>query len=266
MKRWPFIGLLIFMLGANQLLRSPFHIWNGLSTFDLSFNGYHHVLYERPEFNLGILERRGTLKDAEVVVIFPDFRSSVGFWHPVLTQMPTQQSVRLIEWFGESDSMWLEQSIVFSDLDLILATVLSDDPERVHIIGQGLGGWLALRYQEQFPEQAIRVTAIQPEGLKEASLYPQSLSELDNVRDSWIGAKWLPKFARLDWLEWLDNPVKLAIYREMHLESVLEHPSISEDTRLIKIGPEGSDGWSECGQEVAWTCSEQVVDLMQVIH
>lgn len=263
MKRWPFIGLLIFMLGANQLLRSPFHIWNGISTMSLSFEGYTHVLYERPEFTLGILERKSTNKDAEILVIFPDFRSSVGFWHPVLTQIPTDKSIRLIEWFGESDSMWLEQSIVFSDLDLMLSTVLSDNPQKVHIIGQGLGAWLALRYQQQFPERTIRVTAIQPEGLKEASIYPQSLSELDGVRDTWIGAEWLPKFARLDWLEWLDNPVKLAIHREMHMESVLEHPSISEGTRVIKLGNDGSDGWVQCTHEVAWTCSEQVLRLMQ---
>jgi pimeloyl-ACP methyl ester carboxylesterase len=251
------------MLGANQLLRSPFHIWNDVRTMSLSFDGYSHVLYERPEFNLGVLERKSTAEDTEVVVIFPDFRSSVGFWHPVLSQMPVDQNIRLIEWFGESDSVWLEQSVVFTDLDLMLSTVLSDDPDNVHIVAQGLGAWLALRYQQQFPEKSIRVTAIQPEGLQEATLYPQSLLELDGVQESWIGEQWLPKFARLDWLEWLDNPVKLAIHREMHLESVLEHPSMTENTRVIFLGDESTDGWSECSQEVAWTCSDKVLELFE---
>ena len=259
-KRWPLIGFLIFMLVVNQLLRSPFHIWNDLSTMRLALHGYRHVLYDRPEFSLGVLEKNADGNGDSVVVSFPDFRSAAGFWFPVLNQLPDDKVIRFVEWFGESDSEWIEQSIVFTDLDLMLSTVLSDNPSEVHIVGQGLGAWLALRYQAKFPDKNIRVTAIHPEGLTEAKLYPQTLAELSAVKTAWVGEQWVPTFALIDWLEWLDNPVKLAIHREMHLESVLEHSIANMKTEIIQL----DDGeWKDCSHEVAWTCSEAVLTLFQ---
>ena len=263
MKRWPIIGLFILVLSTNQLLRSPFHIWNGIGSMKLAFSGFSQVVYERAEFNLSILEKKST-ESERVVVVFPDIKSSLGFWRSTLESMSTDDTIRMIQWFGEGDSEWFEQSIVFTDLDLMLPTILMDNPEKVHIVAQGLGAWLAMRYQQQNPNKDVRVTAINPEGLSEAKPYPQSLYELDAVRETWIGKRWLPKFVRLDWLEWLDNPVKLAIYREMHVESVLEHSEAAENTMVIQTGPDGMQDWKNCPMELTLDCSGKLLKVAQL--
>ena len=177
----------------------------------------------------------------------------------------TTPTIRYVDWFGEGSSEWKQSSIVFTDLDLMLESVLSDHEGNVVFVGQGLGAWLSIRFAHNHPEQSIKVIAISPDGFSEADIYPQTLEELRDEQAEYIGDQWVPTFVLEDWLQWLDNPVKLSIHKEMHLESMLERESSKGNIQFISTEENShypTTVWSDCTKEIGWSCTQKLSSMV----
>ncbi len=270
---WP---LLLLLLGVNQLLRSPFFLWEWSAKTELLFSIYDSIAYETNSSQVEVLERPASDNDNEtVLVILPDMRSSIGFWTPLLKRLGTESeysgTIRMVEWYGRGQSEWKEGAIVFSDLDSLLNMTLSDVEGDVVLVGQGIGAQLAIRYAQSHPKIDTRVVAIDSAGFGSPSLYPQTVAELKEDVSGTVREQWLPKFVYNDWLEWLDNPFLLAIEKETHLvpnftNQDLDALSETSDITWVGFSPKKDNGvppqLSACTGETAWTCTEELFSII----
>lgn len=261
---------LIFpLLICNQLVRSPFHLWNWGSEQLLAAEDFKSVVYESNKATLEILERKTTDDSTQsLLVVIPDMRSPVGFWKPFLEEVAFDGTIRFVKWFGNGDSHWAESTIVFADLDNILKMTLSDLDEdvSVHLVGQGIGAQLAIRWVESNPSFKAKVYAIHSEGFNIPRLMPQSISELKEMTQADLKGEWLPKFVFHDWLTWFNNPFVHAIEKETHLVPKFKNAQIeSLADKIVWVGfaPEGNDvGLESCSFEMQWTCKTDLLDLL----
>jgi len=267
--KWP---LLLGLLAINQLLRSPFHLWNWSSTIGLQSTEYKSVVYEANNSTVEVFERTGASEDSSVLLIFPDMHSPIGAWRPFLEQIEFDGTVRFVRWFGRGDSVWKGSTIVFSDLDSILNIVLSDvdDDASIQLVGQGVGAQLAIRYLIDNPTRNIHLFSIYSEGFSSPRLVPQMIAELETFGKDIVQEQWLPKFVYRDWLTWLNNPFSLAIEKETHLVPSFKNSDF--DTRLSgQITWVGSNPLSDaesaplqdCSFEAQWTCTADLLSILR---
>ncbi len=270
---WP---LLLLLLGVNQLLRSPFFLWEWGSKIELLSTVYDSAAYKTNSSQVEVLERPASDNENEtVLVILPDMRSSIGFWAPLLKQLATESeytgTIRMVEWYGRGQSEWKEGAIVFSDLDSLLNMTLSDVEGNVVLVGQGIGAQLAIRYAQQHSKIDTRVVAINAAGFGSPTLYPQTVAELKEDVSGTVGDQWLPQFVYNDWLEWLDNPFLLAIEKETHLvpnftSQELESLSETSDITWVGFSPneesDESTPVSSCTGQYPWTCTAELFSII----
>lgn len=267
--------LLVLLLIANQLVRSPVHLWNWTSEMSLWSMGYQSVVYESNNATVEVYERPGSLTNQEILVVFGDMHSPIGLWEPLLKEMNFDGTVRFVRWFGRGDSEWLGTSIVFSDLDSILNMVLSDVDESTPItfLGQGSGAQLMIRYSEQNPSRAIKMIAIHSEGFDAPRLVPQMVSEVKDFTADDVGDQWLPNFVYHDWLTWLHNPFSEAIQKETHLVPRFKHAEMTRQMQQkitwVGFAPSVVEGASapvpkltSCSFEAQWSCSSELSSLL----
>ena len=275
LAKWP---LLLVLLCINQLVRSPFHIWNWTSELSLWSSNYRSVLYESSTAKVEVLERIGPAAKSAVLVVVPDMHSPIGAWKPFLESIQFDGTTRFVRWFGRGESEWHGSTIVFSDLDSILSIALSDVDESTPIafVGQGSGAQLAIRYALQNPDRSVQLIVAHSEGFAPPRVVPQMVSELkENTTDD-VGNRWLPTFVYHDWLTWLHNPFSDAIEKETHLVPKFKHadltsqlqeqsvwvglaPSVSEDSSTIEVM------LPSCSFETQWTCTAQFTTLVQKV-
>lgn len=270
---WP---LLLLLLGVNQLLRSPFFLWEWGSKIELLCTFYDSAAYKTNTSQVEILERSASDNGNDtVLVILPDMRSSIGFWAPLLKRLATESEysgrIRVVEWYGRGQSEWKEGAIVFSDLDSLLNMTLSDVEGDVVLVGQGIGAQLAIRYAQNHPKVDTRIVAVNSAGFGSPALYPQTIAELKEDVSGTVRDQWFPKFVYNDWLEWLDNPLLLAIEKETHLvpnftNQDLDALSETSDITWVGFSPKKDNGvlpqFSECTGETAWTCTEELFAII----
>ena len=275
LAKWPLLLVLLFI---NQLVRSPFHIWNWTSQLSLWSSNYQSVLYESSTAQVEVLER-GTLSDDDsILVVLPDMHSPIGAWEPFLDAIEFDGTTRYIRWFGRGESEWHGSTIVFSDLDSMLNIALSDVDESTPIafIGQGSGAQLAIRYALANPDRPIQLIAIHSEGFAVPRMVPQMISELKEARANDVGDRWLPTFVYHDWLKWLHNPFSDAIEKETHLVPRFKHvdltPHLQEQTVWVGFAPSVSEGEKaletkipSCSFETQWTCAAEFTALVRQV-
>lgn len=269
LPKWP---LLLGLLTINQLLRSPFHLWNWSSTIALQLTEYKSVVYEANNSTIEVFERTGASDDPSVLLIFPDMHSPIGAWRPFLEQIEFDGTIRFVRWFGRGESVWKGNTIVFSDLDSILNIVLSDvdDDTSIKLIGQGVGAQLSIRYLSDNPERNVHLISIHSEGFSSPRLVPQMISELETFGKDTVQDQWLPRFVYRDWLRWLNNPFSQAIEKETHLVPSFK---ISDfDSRLSKqitwvgsnpLSEDQSAALQDCSFETQWTCTAELLALVR---
>ena len=278
-------SLLLVLLGVNQMVRSPYSLWNWTAKMSLLATQYNAVTYESTSSHIEVLEkpyqqslesiqtasamnqRNGGVRGVEstaystsdVLVVLPDVRSSIGFWKPWLENIQFDGTIRYIEWYGKSSSEWKESTIVFSDLDSLLNIVLADVEGRITIVGQGLGSQLGIRYIQAHPDLSVDMIAIHSAGFSVPDVYPQTIDELQESVSADLQGQWLPKFIYRNWLTALNNPFLLAIEQETHL---VPHLKLIDLPKVTWVGyaPEGIDPTTvllpNCSREAQWTCLE----------
>ena len=298
------ILILIILVLINQGLRSPIHLSNWYMKQTLWLDGYHRVLFQRAEFDVEILERLPitasvesianfdnsvqnptlppTLSEAidpkeskSPVVFIPDLSSSIASWSQILSVLPNDRHIIWMEWFGEGDSHWKQSSIVFSDLELVYSTILSDVEEPVVLVGHGLGGWVALKFAEHYPEKVKSVVVINSSGFHPLKPLPQTHEDMQKWAGWLAGKEWLPQFVLSDWLEWYDDGYKRAIQNEaMERQGMPLMPPKDIPLTMVWSGmeklpqlPEAfahstQKNWDTCFHEVGWGCSVQVISLI----
>lgn len=267
--KWP---LLLGLLTINQLLRSPFHLWNWSSTIALQSTEYKSVVYDANSATVEVFERRGASDNPSVLLVFPDMHSPLGTWRPFLEQIEFDGTIRFVRWFGRGDSVWKGSAIVFSDLDNILDIVLSDVDEdaTIKLVGQGVGAQLAIRYLSDNPARNVHLFSIHSEGFSSPRLVPQMTSELETFGKDTVQEQWLPKFVYRDWLTWLNNPFSLAIEKETHLVPSFKNSDFDDllSQQITWVGSNPlSDGQAaalqDCSFETQWTCTEELLALVR---
>ena len=271
--KWP---LLLLLLGVNQVVRTPFTLWNWTAKMKLWSSGFESVVYKTTSSRVEVFEKKSTATDISnkndngdtpVLIVLSDLQSSVGFWQPWLDELEFDGVVRFIEWYGHGESEWTDTAIVFSDLDSLLTMSLSDVEGEILIIGQGIGAQLGIRYMQSHPEIPIEMIAIHSAGFTTPALYPQTVPELKDSVNNVVANQWLPPFVYRDWLEGLGNPFSLAIEKETHL---VPHFKLDELPVVTWVGfaPKGSGGVTEiegCSEEVQWTCQNDFTNLVQKV-
>ena len=263
--KWP---LLLLLLGINQVIRTPFTLWNWTAKMDLLSSGFDSVVYETTSSRVEVFEKSvkaSDKNDVPVLVVLSDMKSSIGFWQPWLAQLDFDGVVRFVDWYGHGQSEWTDNSIIFSDLDSLLTMSLSDVEGEIFIVGQGIGAQLRIRYMQSHPELSIEMIAIHSAGFTTPALYPQTVPELKDSVTEVVANQWLPEFVYRDWLEWLDNPFSLAIEKETHL---VPHFKVDKLPVVTWVGtaPKGRVAEIEgCSEEVQWTCQKEFTTLVQKI-
>jgi pimeloyl-ACP methyl ester carboxylesterase len=277
--KWP---LLLLLLGVNQVIRTPFTLWNWSAQMKLRSSGFESVVYKTNSSRVEVFEKslvavgnddskehsiKTNSGDTPVLVVLSDMKSSVGFWQPWLDELQFDGVVRFIEWYGHGESEWTDNAIVFSDLDSLLTMSLSDVEGEIFIVGQGIGAQLGIRYMQSHPELPIEMIAMHSAGFTTPALYPQTVPELKESVSQLVLNQWLPEFVYRDWLEWLDNPFSLAIEKETHL---VPHFKLDELPAVTWVGFAPLDSGSvaeiqDCSGEVQWTCKDDFNNLVQKV-
>lgn len=269
--KFPKWSLLLGLLIVNQLVRSPFYLWNWCSGLSLQSREYTSVLYDANNATVEVFERKGAEDASSVFLVFPDMHSPIGTWRPFLEQLEFDGTIRYVRWFGRGESDWKGSTIVFSDLDSILNIVLSDvdDAAAITIVGQGVGAQLAIRYMRENPSREVSLFAIHSEGFSSPRLVPQLISETEVFVRETVSEQWLPKFVYRDWLHWLNNPFSIAIEKETHL--VPNFKISNFDTAFLTrttwigsdpVGDSKSATLQECSFEAQWTCTSDLLALL----
>ena len=242
------LPLLLVLLLINQLVRSPFHIWNWMSELSLWSSNYQSVLYESSSAKVEVLERVASSDTGRCIGRCSRYALSDRGVETFLESVQFDGTTRFIRWFGRGESEWLGNTIVFSDLDTMLNIALSDVDEATPIafVGQGSGAQLAIRYALQNPSRPIQLIATHSEGFAVPRTVPQMISELKESSAADVGDRWLPAFVYHDWLTWLHNPFSDAIEKETHLVPKFKHvdltPHLQEQTVWVGFAPSVSDG------------------------
>ena len=104
--KWP---LLLLLLGVNQVIRTPFTLWNWSAQMKLRSSGFESVVYKTNSSRVEVFEKslvavgnedskehsiKTNSGDTPVLVILSDMQSSVGFWRPWLDELPA------VTWVG----------------------------------------------------------------------------------------------------------------------------------------------------------------------
>lgn len=232
-----FVLLFVLML-VNQILRSPVGIVRGWERGMLWFDGFHNVLYQRTDYEVGIFERRSQLPKEHqkpLVILLPDVGSPISSWRDVVKDLPEDRSVQLVEYFGHGKSILKKNTFTFSMLDRMLYTIVDDSPEPVVLVGHGLGGWLALRFAIQHPDSVERVITINPSGFEQGVELPKNLPETKEHLEMMLGEEWNFGFVLRNWLEFFENPMQEEIKREMLLGRKLskERKKLTKDLFVL---------------------------------
>ena len=94
LAKWPLLLVLLFI---NQLVRSPFHIWNWTSEISLWSSNYESVLYESSTAHIEVLERAKVNPETEaLLMIVPDMHSPIGSWEPFLDTVQFDGTIRFL--------------------------------------------------------------------------------------------------------------------------------------------------------------------------
>lgn len=269
---------ILLLLAGNQLLRSPYHLWNMKAEVDLFLSGYTDAVYESNLSKIEVIERlpfkveNGVSMNDGLVLIIPDITSSIGLWAPALKSIESNKTIRFVRWFGRGQSDWKGNVILFSDVHSLLDVTLSDVTKPVTIVGQGMGAQIAIQYAEANPDKVAKIIAIAPDGFSARNRVPRVARDVEGYVRSRIGEVGFPNFIAEDWLEWLNEPYTLALEKESHLSNRFQ--GTTDFSKVAFVGTVADDVQTmndtvsvplltECLVEVAWNCPEQFVKLLQ---
>lgn len=230
-----FVLLFVLML-VNQVLRSPVSIFQEWERGMLWVDGFHSVLYQRSNYDVGVLEKKAKEvkgKQKPPLVLLPDLGDPISSWRDVISGVPEDRTIQMIEYFGQGDSVFKEDSFYFASFDQMLFSIVDDGSKPVILLGHGLGGWLAIRFATQYPELVDRVIVINPSGFEQGIELPKTIEETTEHLEVMLGKQWNFRFVLRNWLDLFDTPLLEVMKEEMVLEGKLSREERALERKLF---------------------------------
>ncbi len=93
--------------------------------------------------------------------------SAKSAWYPMVQALPKNFRLIVFDLPGHGDSKELAQPEMTPEVlaEIIHANLIANGLTKFHLIGNSLGGWIALEMGAKFPESVLSVTGVSPAGL-----------------------------------------------------------------------------------------------------
>ncbi|MFN7132876.1 MAG: alpha/beta fold hydrolase [Myxococcales bacterium] len=167
-RRFVLLALASLLAAATMaLLRAPFSLQLGWQRLRLTraLGPPHDVSAPRGPVRVW----SGGRADAPTVVLIHGFTDHAGSWNEAAASLASELRVVVPELAGHGGSAPSEAPLTYDDVFAGLTRALEahGGAAPMVLVGNSLGGWLALRYAREHPDRVARVVAVNSAGLRQ---------------------------------------------------------------------------------------------------